>query len=960
LSPRDGERRSRLFPRRALLALLFAQPLLIAAASCVGAGSAPDRARSGTSAKALHAFTLEGSHATVQGRIGHSATLLPNGKVLLAGGRPDEPSKGRTAEIYDPSTGRSRATTQPMNAARSEHTATLLRSGQVLLAGGGSSVNLENTDATASAELYDPGADRFRTIAHPLRAARAGHTATLLPDGKVLLVGGTSGVAKTGDPGATFVDDAGPDEAPWAEIYDPETETFHATRGPMNELRSRHTATALPGGRVLIVGGEDTPDTPIGAGKSAEIYDVESGLFTKTAANPLRPFSHHTATLLPDGRVLLTGGLARPLPDGGREATAELRDAELYDPEKDSFEAGGSLARFRADHSATLLPSGRVLLVGGIEEGGDSLEIYDPPTGAFLPLEKLPATRSGGHSATLLPSGSVLIAGGSTLVSSAPAASSQTLLFDDTHGAFTPLADAAVSRVLHSATLLQSGEVLLAGGALDTENTFFPAAERYSPSDGSVRATQGSMHNLRAGHTATLLASGELLLAGGVDQSPSGAEFSLGVLPTAELYQPDTDSFLLLPPMSEPRANHSATLLEGGEVLITGGGSTASPELDSAELYDPLPGVFLRLSARMASPRTSHATARLTSGEVLIAGGYWGPDALRTAEIYDPRRNTFRPTGSMASPHASFVLGGFTATLLASGKVLIVGYDGAELYDPAADDGVGAFTPAAAGFDADAHRNSHSATLLPSGKVLIAGGADATGAPLSSSALYDPTTDRFIARTNLSRARGFHTATLLPSAAVLITGGFDNAGIVPTYERWTETLPAGLPRPSLGEVPRAPSGEGITLRGSRFIAPFETGSGATNSSATNLPLAIFLPLAGGLSTGVLRNIDPDAAEWAFPPDRLTGPGLLFLSAGTRRSEGVPLSLGRDRECRSTADCPSGLSCTSAGVCGDPVVSGPPAAGCSTPPLRAPASPTPLLLAAAALGLAARRRAISRR
>jgi hypothetical protein len=313
----------------------------------------------------------------------------------------------------------------------------------------------------------------------------------------------------------------------------------------------------------------------------------------------------------------------------------------------------------------------------------------------------------------------------------------------------------------------------------------------------------------------------------------------------------------------------------------------------------------------------------------------------------------------MQSAHESGAVGGFTATLLASGKVLIVGFDAAELFDPEADDGTGAFVPAAAGHDEPAHRNGHAATLLPSGKVLITGGTDENGAPLSTGALYDPTSDRFLAETSLAAGRAFHTATLLPSGEVFLAGGYDNEGIVTAYERWNEELPADRLLPRLTEVPRAPAGESALLRGTHLLGPLETSSGAANGSATNLPLALWLPMAGGLTTGSLRDLHDDSARWTFPAARLTGPGMLFLAAGGRRSEGVPLVLGQDRACRSNADCPEGQACSSAGACGDPVTSGPPGQGCSCAEAGSPRGSWSGVLGAALLGLAcARRRATS--
>jgi len=207
---------------------------------------------------------------------GHTATLLPNAKVLLAGGAYS--GWGSECEIYNPATG-TWSYTGSLNAARLLHAATLLLNGKVLVTGGEGF-----TGFLTSAELYDPATGLWTTTGS-LKAARESHTQTLLPNGKVLVAGGYSGSILSS-----------------AELYDPATGTWTNT-APMNTARYLHTATLLPNGKVLVAGGENSS----GALTNVEIYDPATGNWTTNGPLKTARF-HHTAVLLPDGRVLFAGG----------------------------------------------------------------------------------------------------------------------------------------------------------------------------------------------------------------------------------------------------------------------------------------------------------------------------------------------------------------------------------------------------------------------------------------------------------------------------------------------------------------------------------------------------------------------------------------------------------------------------------------------------------------------------
>jgi len=342
-------------------------------------------------------FVPTGSMAV--GREYHTATLLPNGKVLIAGGwvhsALDDTADVASAELYDPGTGTFTATGS-LNAARQGHTATLLANGRVLITGG-----FHYQEWLASAELYDPRTGIF-TATGSLNVARAGHTATLLANGLVLIAGGYNGAIPATpqpiDPDAGFFY-TGTFPAT-AELYDPGTGTFTAT-GSLNAARDGHTATLLPNGLVLIAGGNDG-SSYLQSLASAELYDLGAGTFTATASM-VAPRAGHTATLLSNGTVLIAGG------DNG-----EPENAELFDPRVGTFASTGGIAESRSNHTATLLSNGTVLVAGGAGSVGDlaSAELYDPDAARFVATGSMTGTRTL-HTATLLQNGTVLLAGGS-------------------------------------------------------------------------------------------------------------------------------------------------------------------------------------------------------------------------------------------------------------------------------------------------------------------------------------------------------------------------------------------------------------------------------------------------------------------------------------------------------------------------------------------------------------------
>ena len=242
----------------------------------------------------------------------------------------------------------------------------------------------------ASAEIYNASKKRFSNTGAMLEA-RTGHTATLLADGKVLIA--------CGDDGTTSLTDS--------ELYDPASAKFTET-GAMSIGRDQCTATLLANGKVLIAGGfQLLPDFSGSVLDTAEIYDPASGLFSPTGMMT-SPRQGPTATLLPDGKVLITGGV-----DNNQNV---LDTAELYDPVTGEFSAAGHMTTSRYAHLAAVLGDGDVLIAGGIDNAGSSLasaEIFDANNESFGAIAAMPRDRFR-VGATVLTSSTILIAGGYT------------------------------------------------------------------------------------------------------------------------------------------------------------------------------------------------------------------------------------------------------------------------------------------------------------------------------------------------------------------------------------------------------------------------------------------------------------------------------------------------------------------------------------------------------------------
>jgi hypothetical protein len=326
--------------------------------------------------------------------------------------------------------------------------------------------------------------------------------------------------------------------------------------------------------------------------------------------------SFHTATLLPDGRVLVAGGLTS-IPNGA----ALLDSAELYDPAIGSWTTTTSLTRRRSGHTATLLPSGQVLAVGGDQAG--TAELYDPASESWTPTGNLNTPRFG-FTATLLDTGKVLVAGG---VGNSDETVKSAELYDPAAGTWSFTGDLVTGRFFHTATPLQDGTILaVAGWTDDFLQTVTSEAELYDPVTGTW-SSDARLNQARALHTATRLQDGKVLVAGGYLDKRVYIPASYGTyyVPTSldevELYDPVARTWAPVGNLVAARDSHTATLLPDGEVLIAGGFDwNARVHVSGTELYDAVTGTRMN-TANLASARRWHTATLLPDGTVLIAGG---------------------------------------------------------------------------------------------------------------------------------------------------------------------------------------------------------------------------------------------------------------------------------------------------------------------------------------------------
>ena len=334
-----------------------------------------------------------------------------------------------------------------------------------------------------------------------------------------------------------------------------------------------------------------------------------------------------------------------------------------------------------------------------------------------------------GATATLLVSGKVLVAGGTN--NGVALASAE--LYNRTTGTWASTGNMNVARTLPHAVLLSNGSVLVMGGCVnDCLSTTTNSAELYNPTAGTFMAT-GSMIQARAEFATTLLANGQVLVAGGC--TAYDANGCASTTNKAEIYNPTTGTWKTTTALRAARHAMTATLLTSGKVLVAGGATSASDALNSTEIYDPTAKTWT-LGPKMITARSDYASIMLGTGKVLFIGGEnINGVSISNAELYNPSSGKFTATGKM------------TAT-----------------------------------------REEHTAVLLASGNVLVSGGnkkTSTTQTPLASAELYNPAAGTWTATGSMSSARAGHTSTVLTNGHVLNVGGSDAVNELNSAETYT-------------------------------------------------------------------------------------------------------------------------------------------------------------------------------
>jgi N-acetylneuraminic acid mutarotase len=326
--------------------------------------------------------------------------------------------------------------------------------------------------------------------------------------------------------------------------------------------------TTLLAGGNILVTGGDD------VSDSAELYDAVTETWSTTGKLNTARWGY-TATRLPHGKILVAGGYSAP-------PARTLNSAELYDPETGTWSLTGNLSAGRYSHTATLLPNGQVLVAGGIGANGYPItaELYDPETGTWRMTGSLPFWGAFDQTATLLPNGKVLLAGGSGSNDDYYALSSA-MLYDPSTETWRATGNLNTPRLGHTATVLRSGKVLVAGGTTLKSPGVKLNAELYDPATETWSFT-AILDVPRDGHQATLLPNGKVLVVGGILNWSS----LVNMTNKADLYDPDTRTWSDAAPLNTARTSHTATLLPNGRVLVVGGAGIDAHPLKSTELYD--------------------------------------------------------------------------------------------------------------------------------------------------------------------------------------------------------------------------------------------------------------------------------------------------------------------------------------------------------------------------------------
>ena len=581
-------------------------------------------------------------------RIGHTATRLQDGRVLVVGGCSSALNCNSSAEIYNPSSN-TWTTITSMNSARKNHAAVLLLDGTVMVTGG---YNYGSPLSTyyKSTEIYDPSSNSW-TTKDSMLDARSEHFAVVRRDGKVVVAGGVN--FKLGN--LTILSSA--------EIYDPVSNTWTSSK-PLWFASRDATAILDPYDRFILMGGRDFGTWVDGANyvQSRDI-DIDTEDWAPHEFPDFSPARYNHASIqLATGALLTAGGEGRI--DG---ALQFLNSTVIYqDMDGTAYSYPNTLGNGAVFSAGTFLPNGDILITGGTETYSTNFYENNYCTNrAYLwsaklddrdDLQPMNVNRCS-HTSTLLPDGRVVVIGGTSI---APGGNGTNIVETLTNGVWTKTSTPYWIGG-QSATLLSTGEILII--SVETQ----PYGLLYNPDSGVMRQTAGQYTGAYNGHTATLMADGTVLLAG--SQSEPGI---------VEFYDPSSDMFTVLTANPDIYPQHTATLLPDGRVLFTGGFNQSTGAKNDVLIYNPSNNTWPSY-ANLPTPRRNHSAVLMPDGKVVILGGretFTG--AKDRVDIFDPAMNSWTAAGNM-----SFSREYPQALLSTQGNIFIFGgYD--QYYEPVA------------------------------------------------------------------------------------------------------------------------------------------------------------------------------------------------------------------------------------------------------------------------------------
>lgn len=811
-------------------------------------------------ATSIGSFGSPFSMTATNGRTGHTATLLSDGRVFIAGGYNPNDSYLQTTEIFDPNAAPPNYFTAAsgLDIPRAYHTATLLGDDQVLVAGGMATESVQTAGPggyLSGAEICPP--DGSCTPAAPLNERKAYHTATLMAGGEAIIFGGlgnitttyvsASGALQTGStvtfnspcamPSACADFPMSPDTPEQILSYNLNFSQLSATLGVPATGRivdgyvlfSSASISFASGTVVFGFQGTNPPGSDGGQGTSCAnlqgagvclagvpVTCNASGVCGQIVLNNIS-ISAMSDTTMSGTSVCSAGGCG----------TIYLSTTPVgVDPKG----VGGAVPAYIDLAGQTYSVTIATIVINSMVFGDQ--EQYSPSANTWSLAQRFAESYS--HAAVLRPDNTIAIEGGLTCSGalgippcgpSDQNADIDNMPFNFGHWQGGPTL--TTQRANHTSTLLPSGNILTAGGQNDTG--MLGTAEILNTANNTVSAT-GSLNYPRSLHTAALLVNGNVLVAGG--QTVIGG--STQTTSTAEVYYPAMGSWGVTGSMNQARQNHAMVQLADGRVLAAGGDQLDGSYLDSAEIYTSTTGTW-STAAPMPYSAANLSLTLLRNGNVLAVGGLGAGGAVGNASIYIPASNTWSTTTKPLP--GGLKLFNHRATLLADGRVLVSGGNngGGEsttslIYDPNSN----TWTTAGA---LVYPRFGHTAVALPDGDVWVIGGAQGSGV-LQSFERFDTLLQSWSTSTyTLSQARAYETAILAPNGYVYAIGG---SGGGSTYLSSTEmayfsespdaSTPGAPPsqrQPSITSSDATPflPGNSFTLNGTHFHGVTEASSG---------------------------------------------------------------------------------------------------------------------------------------